>query len=86
MKHFHLSQRKVDKALGIFNKAVKEILKANAILEEGVQKTKKKFDDTCDQITHLEQQLDEHGAAILEHEAEIKKNVKLIAKFQEFIK
>lgn len=86
MKHITLSQKKVNSALNIFDKAVNKILKANAILEKGIERAKKDFNTTADEIITLQNKVDEIGVSIIDHENEIKNNQKLIEKFKAFVK
>lgn len=85
-KYIKQSQKKVSGALGIFNKAIAQLTKANSILEKGAESQRKKYDFTCGVIKSLEYTLDEVSVSITSHQTELKNNNKLIEKFKEFAK
>ncbi|MCM3639673.1 hypothetical protein M4D68_00740 [Priestia aryabhattai] len=79
MKQIEQSQKLVSKAVGVFDKAVTDVEKANEILKKGIEEDSMRILALQDQIKELEADKEAKGA-------ELTKNEHLLATLKQFTK
>lgn len=84
VNHVKKAQKRVDKAVGVFGKAIDEVGKAQLVLQQGIEQDTVKVDELSDKILSIQDEILEIQEAKNEKIANIKANNELLDKLSQF--
>lgn len=85
MKHLNKSKKLSGRAVGSFTQAIKDIERANNLIQTGIDKADSHIDEKTHEIMHLQKEIQSKHEEKIEHTKELQRNNSLIKKLENFL-